>query len=72
MVHGEIRAPVRDGMSTLARNTHLPARTVDLQRLARHHEVELSTGALLVTHARKQTPILKVYVRQGGQTTGER
>lgn len=58
-------------MSTLARNTHLPARTVDLQRFARHHEVELSTGVLLVTHARKQTPILKVYEKEVKEQLGQ-
>jgi len=39
---------------------HLLAHTVDLKRLAQHHEIELSLCALLVAHACKQIPILKV------------
>jgi hypothetical protein len=46
--------------------THLPVRRVDLKMLARQHEVQLSAGAVLVTHACKQASILKVYRRPSG------
>ena len=41
--------------------TNLPARRVDFERFSREHEVELSAGAVLVTHAREQAPELEVY-----------